>query len=146
MSLWGNQNLLETFGPYIHEKFKNNEIYNVGVLAGKQEAIKALAINIFLACLNKPVQICDQSTFNFMVSQEPYLSVNIYSKSEDGWACQLGTTADPSKIDSFKPNLLEETPKIMQNMIVTSKEIPYYIVHQYDRVPEWRKIIEEKYS
>jgi len=143
---WGNQNLLETFGPYIHEKFKNNEIYNVGVLAGKQESIKALAINIFLSCLNKPIQICDQSTFNFMVSQEPYLSTNIYSKSEDGWACQLGTTADPAKINSFRPKLLEETPKMMQNMIVTSKEIPYYIVHQYDRVPEWRRVIEEKYS
>ena len=33
---WGNQNLLDTYG-YIHEIFKENEIYNVGVLGGTGE-------------------------------------------------------------------------------------------------------------
>ena len=27
---WGNQNLLDTYGPYVHDIFKENEIYNVG--------------------------------------------------------------------------------------------------------------------
>jgi hypothetical protein len=31
-------------------------------------------------------------------------------------------------------------------MVTTSTGTPYHIVHQYDRVPEWRKIIEEKYG
>lgn len=144
---WGNENLMQTFGPYLHEKFKKNEIFNVGVLAGKYDAIKSLAINIFVSAINKPIGICDQSTFNFLVSQEPYTSTNLYTRSEDGWACQLGTTADPNKIEQFKPFLLEPSPKIKNNIIVTSKEEKeYVIVHQYDRVPEWKKILEEKYS
>jgi len=143
---WGDNNLMETFGPYIHGIFKENEIYNVGVLAGKGDAMRDLALNIFLACVGKPIKICDQSTFNVMISMNPYLKTSLYAKSEDGWACQLGTTVDPSKIDQFKPLLLEQSPIMQDDKVVTSTGKEFSIVHQYDRVPEWRKIIEAKYE
>ena len=143
---WGDNNLMETFGPYIHDIFKENEIYNVGVLAGRGYAMRDLALNIFLACIGKPIKICDQSTFNVMISMNPYLKTSLYKKSEDGWACQLGTTVDPSKIDQFKPLLLEQSPIMQDDKVVTSAGKEFSIVHQYDRVPEWRKIIEAKYE
>lgn len=143
---WGNQNLLETFGPQIYEDFKNHTIFNVGVLAGHGYAMKDLMMNIFASCLGRPIKICDQSTFNFLISQHPYLKTSVYAQSEDGWACQLGTTADPSKIEQFRPFLLEPSPKMEGDKVVTSTGIEYTIVHQYDRVPEWRKVIEEKYD
>jgi hypothetical protein len=143
---WGDNNLMETFGPYIHDIFKENEIYNVGVLAGRGYAMRDLALNIFLACVGKPIKICDQSTFNLMISMNPYLKTSLYKKSEDGWACQLGTTADPSKINEFKPFLLEPSPIMQDDKVVTSTGKEFSIVHQYDRVPEWRKIIEAKYE
>jgi len=143
---WGNQNLLETYGKYIYDKFKDNEIYNVGVLAGTGSAMRDLCINIFTAAINRPIPICDQSTFNFLISQEPYKSTCRYTKSEDAWACQLGTTADPSKIDQFRPFLLEPSPHMEIDKVVTSMNKEYVIVHQYDRVPAWRKIIEAKYG
>ena len=143
---WGDQNLRETFGPQIYEDFKNNTIFNVGVLAGRGYAMKDLMMNIFASCLGRPIKICDQSTFNFLISRHPYLKSSIYSKSEDGWACQLGTTADPSKVEQFRPFLLEPSPKLDGDKVVTSEGIEYTIVHQYDRVPEWKKVIEEKYN
>lgn len=143
---WGNQNLLETFGEYIYNYFKNNEIFNVGVLAGRGYAMKDLALNIFLASINKPIPIVDQSTFNVLVSMEPYQSTSRYLQSEDGWACQLGTTADPSKIEEFKPKLLEPSPKLYGDKVVTSKGDEYFIVHQYDRIPQWKELIEKKYG
>lgn len=143
---WGDQNLRETFGTQIYEDFKDNTIYNVGVLAGRGYAMKDLMMNIFASCLGRPIKICDQSTFNFLVSQHPYLKTSKYAQSEDGWACQLGTTADPSKLEQFKPFLLEPSPKLEGDKVVTSTGIEYTIVHQYDRVPEWRKVIEEKYD
>ena len=143
---WGNQNLLETFGSQIYEDFKNHTIFNVGVLAGRGYAMKDLMMNIFASCLHRPIKICDQSTFNFLISQHPYLKTSKYTKSEDGWACQLGTTADPSKIEQFRPFLLEPSPKMEDDKVVTSTGIEYTIVHQYDRVPEWKKIIEAKYD
>jgi hypothetical protein len=83
---WGNQNLIETFGPFFHNIFKENEIYNVGVVAGRGHAIQDLAAMIFAMSVNRSIPIVDQSTFNFMIAQEPYLSTSRYCKSEDGWA------------------------------------------------------------
>ena len=143
---WGNQNLMETFGPYFHERFKDNVIFNVGVLAGRGNVMKDLCSMIFVMSVNRPIPIVDQSTFNFMISQEPYKSIARYMKSEDGWACQLGTTADPSKIEQFRPFLLEAEPKMIDGKVATSTGKDFTIVHQYDRVPEWKKIIEEKYN
>tara|TARA_Y100000592_G_C5474909_1_gene321710 strand:- start:2708 stop:3547 length:840 start_codon:yes stop_codon:yes gene_type:complete len=143
---WGDQNLLDTYGPYVHDIFKENEIYNVGVLGGTGEAMKSLMINIFSSCMGKPIQICDQSTFNFMISQPPYKKTSHYFKSEDGWACQLGTTVDPAKIDEFKPKLLEASPMMEGGIVKTSKGKPFTIVHQYDRVPAWRHLIQMKYT
>jgi hypothetical protein len=143
---WGDQNLLETYGQYIYDKFKHNTIYNVGVLAGRGHAIRDLTINIFTAAINRPIPICDQSTFNFMISQEPYRSTSLYMNSEDGWAAQLGTTADPSKIEQFRPFLLEAEPEMVDGKVTTSTGKVFTIVHQYDRIPEWRKIIEAKYG
>jgi hypothetical protein len=143
---WGNQNLLETFGPQIYEDFKNHTIFNVGVLAGHGYAMKDLMMNIFASCMHRPIKICDQSTFNFLISQHPYLSTSMYTRSEDGWACQLGTTADPSKLEQFRPFLLEPSPKMEGDKVLTSEGIEYIIVHQYDRVPEWKKVIEAKYD
>jgi hypothetical protein len=143
---WGNQNLMETFGPFFHERFKDNIIYNVGVLAGRGDSMRDLCAMIFAMSVNRPIPIVDQSTFNFMISQEPYKSTARYMTSEEGWACQLGTTADPSKLEQFKPFLLEPSPIMKDGEVATSAGKAFTIVHQYDRVPEWKKVIEEKYN
>jgi len=143
---WGNQNLLETYGQFIYEKFKDKEIHNVGVLGGRASAMRDLCLNIFAAALGRPIPICDQSTFNFMISQHPYTDTSMYMKSEDGWASQLGTTGDPTKIEQFRPNLLEPIPKFNGKKVTTSKGKEFCIVHQYDRVPTVRKLLEKTYG
>jgi hypothetical protein len=143
---WGDNNLLETFGPFFHNIYKENEIYNVGVLAGKANSMQDLFAKIFVMSTNRPIPIVDQSTFNFMVSMEPYKSTSLYLKSENSWAAQLGTTADPSKIEEFKSFLLEPSPVLKSGNVVTSTGKVFTIVHQYDRIPEWKKIIEETYN
>jgi hypothetical protein len=143
---WGNQNLLETYGDMIHDRFKNNEIYNVGVVAGRGHAMRDLILSIFVATQGRPIPICDQSAFNFMISMSPYKETSLYLKSENAWACQLGTTADPSRIEQFRPLLLEPEPKMVNGEVTTSEGNPYTIVHQYDRVPFWRETIEVKYG
>jgi len=143
---WGRENLTQCYGQGIYEDFKNNTIFNVGVLAGRGYAMRDLVLQLFLNCINRPIPIVDQAVFNVMVSRHPYIKSSLYTNSESGWACQLGTTADPSKIDSFRPFLLEPSPKLEGDKVVTSEGIEYTIVHQYDRVPEWKKVIEAKYG
>jgi hypothetical protein len=143
---WGKENLTQCFGQGIYDDFKNNTIFNVGVLAGRGFAMRDLMLNLFVNSINRPIPIVDQAVFNFLISRHPYLKTSQYTVSESGWACQLGTTADPSKIESFRPYLLEPSPKLDGDKVVTSEGIEYTIVHQYDRVPEWRKVIEAKYD
>jgi hypothetical protein len=143
---WGNQNLLETFGAYFHSIFKNNLIFNVGVLAGRGDDMRDLACMIFNMSINRPIPIVDQSTFNFMISMAPYLYTSLYLKSEDAWACQLGTTADQSKIEQFRPLLEEPSPRFESGKVLTSVGKEFTIVHQYDRVSDWKSIIEKEYE
>lgn len=143
---WGNENLLQTFGPYIHEEFKNNLIYNVGVFGGYSEYIKDLCLNIFLSATNRPIPIVDQAVFNVLIQTQPYFDTTRFATQESGWACHAGTTVDPSKIESFRPFLEEHEPIYEDGIVKTHEGVPFAIVHQYDRVPEWKKMVTEKYN
>jgi hypothetical protein len=143
---WGDENLLQTYGDYFYQQFRDCEIYNVGTLGGDAEYMKDLCLNIFLSAVNRPIPIVDQAVFNVLIQTQPFKDVVKFAKQRDGWACQAGTTVDPSKIDSFIPHLLEEKPDFIDGVVYTSTGGKFCIVHQYDRVPEWRKIIEARYK
>jgi hypothetical protein len=143
---WGNENLMQAYGPYVHNLFKGETIYNVGVLGGSAEYMKDLVFNIFTNGTNRPIPIVDQAVFNVLINTQPYNAVVMKADMNTGWACQAGTVADPSKIETFRPNLLEEEPVMEDGIVKTSKGKVFYIVHQYDRVPEWKKFIQLKYK
>lgn len=143
---WGNENLMQAYGPYVYDLFKNNEIYNVGTIGGESEYVKDMVFNIFTNAVNRPIPICDQAVYNVLLQTQPYKSITRFAAQLDGWACQAGTTADPSKIETFRPHLLEGEPKFEDGIVKTSLGVPFTIVHQYDRVPEWKKFVQEKYK
>jgi hypothetical protein len=148
---WGRQNMYYSFGPLIYDKMKSEKIYNAGVIAGKFETVLDLFTNIYLSCGSSPANVPggggpDQAGYNVLLNLNPYKKITKYCMSEEGWAAQLGTTADPRKIESFKENLLEPSPILVDDLVCTSKGEPHVIVHQYDRVPEWKSIIEKKYE
>jgi hypothetical protein len=88
----------------------------------------------------------DQAAYNVLLNLEPYKNITRFSTSEDGWACQAGTTIDPAKIADFKPHLLEPQPLWDGNYATTSTGIRHAILHQYDRIPYWKPIVEARYS
>jgi hypothetical protein len=143
---WGDQNLMETYGPYVYELFKDNIIYNVGTLGGTAEHIKDLVFNIYTNAINRPISIVDQAVFNVLIQTQPYKDSIVFADQKDGWACQAGTTVDPSKIERFRPFLTEDEPLFEDGIVKTSLGEPFCIVHQYDRVPEWKKFVERKYN
>ena len=143
---WGNENLMQAYGPYVHEIFKDNIIYNVGVLGGGAEYMKDLVFNIFTNAINRPIPICDQAVFNVLINTQPYKDKIYLAQNKHAWACQAGTMVDPSKIAQFRPYLLEEEPIFDNGVVWTADREMYCIVHQYDRVPEWKKFVEQKYG
>ena len=139
---WGNENLMQAYGPYVYEHFKDNEIFNVGTFGGKSEYVKDMVFNIFTNAINRPIPICDQAVFNVLINTQPFKGVVTKTMQ---WAAELGTIMDPSKINSFRPNLLYPEPTF-EDGVVKLDGTPYPIVHQYDRVPQIKKFIDEKYG
>jgi hypothetical protein len=139
---WGNENLHQAYGDYVYEKFKNNEIYNVGTFGGTSEYVKDMVFNIFTNATNRPIPICDQAVFNVLINTQPFKDV---VKPTIEWAAELGTIMDPSKIVGFRPNLTCREPTFIDG-ILKHHHTTYAIVHQYDRVPMLKEFVQKKYE
>ena len=140
---WGNENLFQAYGPYVYEQFKNNEIFNVGTFGGKSEYVKDMVFHIFTNGINRPIPIVDQAVFNVLINTQPFKDIVFPTAA---WACEAGTVADPSKIKQFRPNLLFSEPVWKDGKVLDIDGNLFPIVHQYDRVPEWKKFVQEKYG
>jgi hypothetical protein len=157
---WGNQNLLQAFGPFFHNLIKDKLIFNVGTIAGDHKYVEGFILTLFQMCINRPIPIVDQAVFNFMVNTHPYNNDLMFTNNTDEWAIQLGTTLeavkagkgdlgmifekDPAKYQSMYE---DNQPKIGEDGIVrTASDKVYTIVHQYDRVPHLKTKIENLYG
>jgi hypothetical protein len=148
--IWGNNNMKLSF-PFIHEYMSNRVIYNAGVIAGSVEIIKDLFLNIYMICANMPHTILggggpDQAAYNALLTMKNYLELTASMYSRDAWAAQLGTVADPSKINQYRPYLTDHEPIIQNGEVFNNEGRKYCIVHQYDRVPNLLSLINAKYG
>lgn len=147
---WGDNNLLKSFGPLIHEHNRDNLIYNAGTISGDFDTMIDTFLNIYLLCNGSNPFIeggggPDQAALNVLLQLEPYKSITNFAMSEDGYAAQLGTTG-PQIQGKYGDRVVEKCPILVDNMVCTSNGQVFSLVHQYDRVPEWKKLIEEKYT
>ena len=146
---WGNENLQHSF-PWVYDKMKTNPIWNCGVQCGVPSVMKDLWLNIYLLSVGSQhatkVHNPDQAAYNVLLSLEPYKSITKFTMSEDAWACQAGTSYDPAKMSTFKPHLLEPQPSWDGENATTSNGERHHILHQYDRIPDWKPIVEAKYA
>ena len=142
---WGNDNLLGSY-PMVHDKLQHNQIWNCGVQAGTITAMKDLWLQIWLTCRAGGRPNPDQAAYNLLLNSIAWKSITKFATSEDAWACQAGTTVDPSKINNFRPYLLENEPIWNNQYVTTSTGIVHSILHQWDRIPTWKPIIEQRYG
>jgi len=142
---WGTKNFIEAFGPDVFKLYKENEIFNVGVIAGKGRALSILLKEIFEMSMSLNVPICDQSTFNYIIQNDYYKQISLYSRTSDSWSTQMGTTNDPNT-SHYLPVLLTRPPMMLRDVVINTAGSEFYIVHQYDRVPGFREILRGKYK
>jgi hypothetical protein len=147
---WGNHNLFKAFGPLVHDHNQNNLIYNAGTVSGKFDTMLDFFLNVYMMC-NGTSHFTeggggpDQAAVNILLNMKPYRDITRFTASEEGWAAQLGTTG-PHIVGKYADKLVEKTPILVDNTVCTSDGTPFVMVHQYDRVPEWKRIIEKKYE
>ena len=131
--------------PMEWEWLQNKTSYCAGTIAGDKDYIRDLFINIYRWSLttSNPGQLSDQAAYNVLINQTQYKDIVQFTPQEDGFATQLGTVL--IKKDHFGDKLLEPTP-IVDDLIRNQKGEPFSIVHQYDRSPELKEKLINKYK
>ena len=127
---WGRDNMIRSFGKGVYESIKDRLIVNTGTLCGEFSVVKDLMLLIYQMCQGYGTPNPDQAAYNLILSLEPYRSICRVLKSEEGFACELGTT-----LSATKKFLLQEPKPIFNQrdkMITTSTGRPFSIVHQYN--------------
>jgi hypothetical protein len=148
---WGQNNLKLSFGNGVYEQMKDNLIYNAGTISGEFKSFLDMCLNLYLLCGHSPENVPggggpDQAALNVLLNFEAYKYITNFAMSEDGYASQLGTTGQTNNFQTFKPFLVEPIPMMIDGVVCTSTGKPFSIVHQYDRVTEWKNIIEKRYE
>ena len=157
---WGNSNLYQALGPFFHNKMKDKLIYNVGVIGGGFNDVKSLMLMIFQLSLNRPIAIVDQAVYNFILDIPIIKEKTFFASNYHSWAIQLGTTEEAVKAGSgdlgiqYRQNpsvydnlYKDHQPEFLEDIVVcASSSVPYYIVHQYDRIPDLKAKIHAKYG
>lgn len=143
---WNRDNIKTNFGDYFYQDISENEIYNVGILAGRSEWICDLCFHIYQYSLNRKDWVADQAAYNMLLSFEPWKSHTQYVNLSNAWALNAHVTHKPEVCDKLKPFMLEETPYMKDGIVYNSDGKPFYIIHQYDREPSWRDFYLKKYG
>ena len=148
---WGIQNMRLSF-PSMAKSMEEREILNAGVLAATPSMMKAICQTVFLMSRSTIQYVPggggpDQAALNILLRSAPYRNLIATTTTNGDWACQAGTTADPNKIESFRPNLMIPEPVFHNGVVRAPYHIAEYaIVHQYNRIPIWKTHFERKFG
>ena len=138
---WNKDNIIKCFSDYTYNTIKNSEVFNVGTLAGTSAEIRDLCAMLFHMSSNRADWVADQAAYNVIMNLEPYHGKTYFSDLDDGFSCNLHVTNKPDQMDQFGQFLTCVRPEMNKDSVIVSgkTKIPYSIVHQYDRVPDWKK-------
>lgn len=145
---WGARNLSLSLGQSIYKNLADEIIINAGVISGDARYIEVLCEQIYLICRSISPYISggggpDQAVLNYLLRSLPWKTISC--SSAISWACQAGTIKDPTKIEKYRPHLFVKEPFMKEDKIFSYLGNEYAIVHQWDRVPEWKEMVERKY-
>ena len=116
---WNKQHLYENLGFIGIDLLLNKPVYNVGVFGGPVELIKDLCSDIYLLSVGKP-KVADQTSFNYLIHTK-YKNVTKFTDLTEQFAVHLHV---------INAGLVEfDLNKVSQ----------YKIVHQYDRIKNFKR-------
>lgn len=164
---WNVNNMTLCYGKTIFEMMQNEPIICAGVIAGWRPVIADLCLQIFLTCGGIPHHVPggggpDQAALNILMKSRIYTSHTLQTNANDDFILHAGTTLkaieagsggigeavrrDPSFLDIIKKKTLWTEPVFEEGLVWNARREPYTIVHQYDRIPEWKAYFEKEYG
>lgn len=130
---WNRGMIQRFFGPYVDAMLEDKSTCNSGTFFGPGHLMAATMLTMYFIEKNFNATGVDQPTLNFLAHTNPHLYHIL--DHDAGWACQCGTTLDPTK-PQFNSVQISLPPRILDKGVCTSDDRKFVILHQYDRVPE----------
>lgn len=160
---WGKNNLRKSFGEYFYDVKKDDPIFCAGVIAGDMESIKDFCLNLYLICqgLNPHVEGGggpDQAAMNIMFDMTVYKYSTLFTHPADNWVLHAGTSLPAIQAGSggigeeylrnpnMKIEFINDVQYSVQNDKIYINDEAVTVLHQWDRVPAWKQMIEAKYG
>ena len=143
---WATVNAGTSF-PIEWEWLQNKTSCCAGTIVGRGYALRDLFLEIYhwSKTGSNPDQLADQAAYNILINLNHFKENVQFVKQEDGFATQLGTVL--IKKEQFGDTLLEPTPIVTDDFVITNQKGEVFpIVHQYDRNPQLKQKVEEKYK
>lgn len=116
---WNREHVHYNLGLIGLEELLDMPVYNVGVFGGGYEVVKEMCADIYLMSIGK-YKVADQTSYNYLI-QTRYKSRTIFTNLEDNLAVHLHTVN--AGLVNFDLSNIKQ----------------YKIVHQYDRIPGFKR-------
>jgi hypothetical protein len=160
---WGANNMTQSFGEFFSARFAKKEINCAGVIAGRLDTFRDFCLNIYLMCRGISAKIPggggpDQAALNILLACEPYAKRTAFTNPSHGWVIHAGTSLPAIQAGSggigeayrANPSMqLRFVNKIDYSLLndeIYANDKKATIVHQWDRVPQWKELIERKFG
>jgi hypothetical protein len=126
---------------------QENISYCAGTIVGEVEYMRDLFIEIYhwSKATDNPDQLSDQAAYNVLLRMEHFKDIVRLCDQGDGFVTQLGSVMANTNLT---PYLTETQPYITPDGIVCNdkSDQAFYLVHQYDRIPELKEKIIKRYQ
>lgn len=161
---WSRNNMAFSFGPMLLDHLKDKEIVCAGVLGGQIDLFLDLCLQVFLLCRGQNAFTPggggpDQAAMNILLNSAPWEMITLMSGYNNSFAVHMGTSLEGIKSgsgdigltykntpDMIKDQLVNKNePIILDGEVLNSSGEPFAIVHQYNRIPYLKELVEKKY-
>lgn len=143
---WNSDNINKIF-PSEFIKCKPVEVINSGIIAGKTDALIKLYEKLYQLCElgSNQHNIKDQAALIVLIANNSIDKLKIFNL-DDGWAMHCAVAGPTQFFETwgFKGNIKYGIPVMEAEVVVNGKGLKYSMVHQFNRVPLWKEILERK--
>ena len=143
-----NASYIKSCFSEVEEWIGNKDVICSGVIAGYAEYVAELCLTNYMVtrCLAAKAHGIDQPGLNVLLHQRTYQDITLLPKMQDAWCINCQVMASPSLIETYRPWLTDDEPEFRNGLVYPKYgDVPFRIVHQYDRNPEWTQIIRKRY-
>ena len=147
---WNGDVIHKVFGDEINT-CREQEILCSGVIGGKKDALIKLYDGMYQKCESGTDKhnIKDQAALILMIANNQIENYQILTLN-DGWAMHCATSGPTEFFEAWgMKNVIKNrynVPTMIDNKICTSDGRMFDIVHQFNRVPEWKEILTKEYE